>query len=193
MRPAWRRTRILWPDGNILRRRWDRLETVVVISLAALFLIAGPAIAIAAGRLADGSMLRQVRAEHAWHRVTATLASRDARRLETAASSWVVLSARASWTAGGHARTGRVPVSPGTGKHGTVAIWVDAAGRLTGPPSARADLPLEVAVVAASAPLGLACILAMAGVGARGALDRRRLADWENCWRAIGPKWSRQL
>jgi hypothetical protein len=176
-----------------LRRRWDRLESVITLGLAALFLIAGPLIAIAAGRLADSSMLRQVRAEHTWHRVTATLASRDARRLESSASNWVLMSARASWTASGHARTGRVPVSPGAGKHGTVRIWVDAAGRLTGPPSARVDLPLEVAVVAASAPLGLACVLAMAGVGARSALDRRRMAAWENAWRATGPRWSRQL
>ena len=99
---------------------------------------------------------------------------------------------RARWTAGGSVRTGRVPVSPAQRTRGTAAVWVDAAGRLTGPPGALADRTLEVSLAAASGALGLACVLFLAGAGARVLLDRRRMAGWETAWRAVGPQWSRR-
>jgi hypothetical protein len=51
MRQAGRAAPFLWPGRNALRRRWDRIESAVVIGLAALFLIAGPAGPPADGRL----------------------------------------------------------------------------------------------------------------------------------------------
>jgi hypothetical protein len=32
----------------------------------------------------------------------------------------------------------------------------------------------------------------LAGVATRLVLNRRRMADWDRAWRAIGPQWSRQ-
>jgi hypothetical protein len=106
MRQPGRAAPFLWPDRNVLRRRWDRIESAVVISLVALFLIAGPAAAIAAGRAADRAVLGQAHGEQGWRRVTATLIRRDSERLQSATSGLVMLSVRARWRAGGSDRTG---------------------------------------------------------------------------------------
>jgi hypothetical protein len=192
MRQAGRAALFLWPDRNVLRRRWDRIESAVVIGLVALFLIAGPAAAVAAGRAADRAVLAQAHGQQAWRRVTATLIRRDTDRLQSATSGSAALFARARWSAGGRGRTGWVPVSPGQRRRGTAAVWVGADGRLTGPPGALANRDLEVSLAAASGALGLACVLFLAGAGARGVLDRRRMAGWETAWRAAGPQWSRR-
>jgi len=70
-----------------------------------------------------------------------------------------------------------------------VKVWVDAAGRLAGPPAppgwfgSRAEADGVVAV------LLLAELLCGAGLAAHGVVDRRRLAAWDAEWRAIGPAW----
>jgi hypothetical protein len=192
MRQAGRAAPFLRPDRHGLRRRWDRIESAVLIGLAALFLIAGPAAAIAAGRAADRAVLGQARGEQAWHRVTATLIRRDPDDLQSASGRSTLL-VRARWSAAaGAGRTGWVPVTPAQWKRGTAPVWVDAAGRLTGPPGALAGRPLEVSLAAASGALGLACVLFLAGAGARVLLDRRRMAGRETAWRAVGPQWSRR-
>jgi hypothetical protein len=192
MRPAVRAARYLRPGRNALRRRWDRIESSVVIGLVALFLIGGPAVAVAAGRAADRAVLARTHGEQNWRRVPATLSRHDPRRLQSAASGAFTLLARARWRAGGRARTGWVPVSPAQWRRGTAAVWVDPGGRLTGPPGALAHRDLDVALGAASGALGLACVLFLAGAAARGLLDRRRLAGWEAAWQAVGPQWSRR-
>ena len=51
-------------------------------------------------------------------------------------------------------------------------------------PTARSGLGLE------SAPLAL--ILWLAGYLAKAVLNRRRLADWEQAWRTVEPRWTCQ-
>jgi hypothetical protein len=188
-----RRVRFVRPAGNALRRRTDRIESAIVAGLLAFFVLAGPAAAIVAGSLVDHAMLGQARAEQSWRRVTATLTHPDARRLEASASNWVVQSARASWTVGGRTHTGWIPLAAPPGKARTASVWVNSRGALTGPPSAYADLHLAVGLAALSAVLAVAAIVFLAGVATRLVLNRRRMAEWDAAWRAIGPQWSRQL
>jgi hypothetical protein len=155
--------------------------------------IAGPAAAITAGRLADSRVLQEARAEQAWRQVTATVVWGDAQRLEPSPSGWLVLSEQAAWTAGGRTRTAWVPVSTGAGRHETVGVWLQNDGKLAAPPSARANLDWDVALAAVSAILGLAVLLAGIGVGTRCLLNWRRMTNWENAWRTIGPEWRREL
>lgn len=107
MRQAGRAVRVLWPGRNALRRRWDRIESAVVIGLVALFLIAVPLAAIAAGRAADRSVLRQGHGEQSWRQVTATLSRRDSRRLQSSASGtaavWAAADGRPTGPPGGRA------------------------------------------------------------------------------------------
>ena len=188
-----RRVRFVRPTGNALRRRSDRIESALGAGLLAFFVLAGPGAAIAAGSLADHAMLGQVRAEQSWHRVTATLTHPDARRLEASASDWVVQSAQASWTVGGRTHTGWIPLAAPPGKARTASVWVNSAGHLTGSPSAYADLHLAVGLAALSAALVVAALVFLVAVASRLVLNRRRMADWDRAWRAIGPQWSRQL
>lgn len=188
-----RRVRFVRPAGNALRRRSDRIESAIVAGLLALFVLAGPGAAIAAGSAVDHAMLGQVRAEQSWRPVTATLAHPDARRLEASASNWVMQSARATWTAAGRTHTGRIPLAAPPGKARTVSVWVDADGTPTGPPSAYANLHLAVGLAAFAAGLVVAFILALAAVATRFLLNRQRMAGWDRAWQVIGPHWSRQL
>jgi hypothetical protein len=192
MRLSWHRMRFLRPDRNPLRRRWDRFESAIAIGLLALLLTGGSVLGVAAGRLADSRVLQQVQAERSWHQVTAAIAPGDVARVAAAASRWSATPARVSWTADGRVRTARVSVTPGAGRHGTITVWVNGQGRLTGTPAAYPNLRAEVAVFAVSAVLGLACALSVAWAGARRLLDQRRMAAWEAEWRLIGPQWSRR-
>jgi len=73
-----------------------------------------------------------------------------------------------------------------------VMVWVDAAGRLTGPPSLPSQARNQAVAAAILAPLVLAMIVLCAGQLAHGALEQRRLAAWDAEWRATGPRWTRQ-
>jgi hypothetical protein len=188
-----RRIRFVRPTGNALRRRSDRIESAIVAGLLALFVLGGPVSAIVAGSLVDHAMQGEVRAEQSWQRVTATLAHPGTPRLQATASDWVVQSVRASWMVGGRTHTGYVPLASSPGKAKTVSVWVSPRGALTGPPSAYADLHLAVGLAAAGAALVLAAVLFLAGLATRLVLNRRRMADWDRAWRAVGPQWSRQL
>jgi hypothetical protein len=156
-------------------------------------MLAGPGAAIAAGSLTDHSMLGQVRAQQSWHQVTATLARPGARQTDVSASNWILQPARATWTAAGHTHSGFIPLAAPPAKTGKVTVWVDAAGQLTGPPSAAASLHLTVGLAAFAGALAVACILFLASVVTRRLMNRRRMADWDSAWRAVGPEWSRQL
>ena len=189
----YRRAGFLWPDGNTLRRRADRIESAIMAGLIAVLLLVAPAAAFAAGSLADHAARGQATAEQAWHQVTATLTSRGARQMESSPAGWSMLSAPARWTADGQVHTGWVPVDPTAPHARTVQMWVNAAGTPTGPPGARSTLRLAVALAALGGVLVTGFLLFLAGLAARVALNRQRLAGWEQAWRAVGPRWSRQL
>ena len=75
--PATRRGRVwrgLWPDHNPVRRASDRAEAAIVAMLLAVFLIAAPLLAFAAGHWVYHSGLRAEQAQAAaWHVVPAVL------------------------------------------------------------------------------------------------------------------------
>jgi hypothetical protein len=189
----YRRAGFLWPDGNMLRRRADRIESAIMAGLLAVLLLAAPAAAYAAGSLADHAARGQARAEQAWHQVTATLTSRGGQQMERSPVGWSMLSAPARWTADGQVHTGWVPVDPTAPRARTVRLWVNAAGMPSGPPGARSTLRLAVALAGLGGALLTGFLLFLAGVAARAALNRRRMTSWERAWQAVGPRWSRQL
>jgi hypothetical protein len=188
-----RRAGILWPDGNSLRRRADRIESVIMAGLLAVLLLAVPAAAFAAGSLADHATRGEARAEQTWHQVTATFTSHGTPRLEPSASGMSLPSARARWTDGGQVRTGWVPVDPTAPHAQTAVVWVNAAGAPTGTPAALSALHLAVALAGLAGALLAGFLVFLAGVTARVALDRKRIVGWERAWQTVGPQWSRQL
>ncbi len=176
----------LWPDHNPLRRTIDRVEAGVAGILGIIFLAGAPLAALTAAHLAGGSGTRFASAYQAtWRQVPASL-------LAAAPEPGIYQpSVPAIWKApDGTPRTGRIAVQPGQGAHGTVMVWVDKTGRLTGPPLRS---PAGSAVAAGVlAPLAAGVLLFCAGGLVHRMLERRRLAAWDADWRVTGPRWTRK-
>jgi hypothetical protein len=129
---AWavRAVRGLWPDRNPLRRTVDRAEAVVVAALAVAFLAGAPLAAVAAGHYAYAHTSRTAAQRAAWHQVPAKLDT-----TVPASGYGDQATVRASWTApGGRRHTSMVPAPAVAPARGMVMIWLNQAGRLTGPP-----------------------------------------------------------
>ncbi len=187
---AMRVARGLWPDRNPLRRSLDRVEGLIVTGLAVAFLAGAPLAAATAGHIAYSYGARTAHAQQAaWHQVPAVL-------LATVPTSWYtgyLPQEQARWKApGGARRIGPVPAPPGKRAGSTVRVWVDAAGRLTGPPLQPQQVRGQEALAVIFAPVLLGLVLLCAGRLAHCLLERRRLAAWDGEWRATGPLWTRQ-
>jgi hypothetical protein len=177
-------------DRNPLRRTSDRIETLVLILLAVVFLAAAPLAAAASGTWAHASAQRAEVAQAASrYPVTAVVLTVAAPQAAGYGSS--VSIAQARWTApDGAAVTRGVLVPVGTAVHARLSIWTTRDGQ----PAAR---PLNESQVASTTLLGeaagvgaLAIVLALGGVLARWSLNRRRLAAWDADWAVIGPRWT---
>jgi len=71
-----------------------------------------------------------------------------------------------------------------------VLVWTDQAGQAVGPPLRHVQVAIRVGVAEGLTVLVLAVALMVAAGLVRWALDRRRLADWDEDWLATGPRWS---
>jgi hypothetical protein len=183
----------LWPDPNPLRRTVDRAEGLIVAALAVAFLAGAPLAAVAAGHAVYGYGARAASAQRAaWHQVPAVLlASVPASGFGYAYAYQPAAPAR--WALrDGTRRTGAVPAPWGAQAGATVRVWVDAAGRVTGPPMLPSQVGGQAVVAAMFAPLALGVIMLCAGLLVHAVLTRRRLAGWDADWRATGPQWSRR-
>ena len=187
---ATRVVRGLWPDRNPLRRTLDRVEGALVGGLTVAFLACAPVAAVAAWHAAYSYGARAEYAQQAaWHQVPAVLLAAAATNGYTGYEPVV----RARWIApDGVRRTGVVPALPGAAAGSTVRVWVDAAGRLTGPPLQPLQVRDQAALVAILAPIVLGEILLFTGQLAHYLLGRRRLAAWDAEWRVISLQWTRQ-
>ena len=188
---AARLARRLGLDRNPLRRRTDKVAACLAAVLIAVFLAGAPVLAAVAVVWAGRAAAAEQWAARSWRPVPAVLEQAAVPpAMELSGRSWV----RARWTApDGRARAGEISVNGALPAGRTVLLWVDAAGFPTGPPpSRRVVLAREdTAAVVAIGALGIVLLcLACAG---RWVLDRRRLAEWEAGWAAVGPQWTRRF
>ncbi|MFB4284157.1 hypothetical protein ACBJ59_53335 [Nonomuraea sp. MTCD27] len=189
--PMMLRLRLYLPDGNRLRRRSDRLESVLVLSAVALVLVSiWPA--VLAGRLGYEAALQD---EHARlstrHQVTATL-------LEDAPSTRISFTevpserptAAARWTTpAGEERTARIP-APALARAGsTVAVWLDASGKPAPPPTD--PLVLQMRGMATGLLIVLAAAISALGsyAGWRRWADQVRYREWDLAWERADNTW----
>lgn len=184
-----RRLREFWPDRNPLRRRWDRAETVILGGLLAAFLIGGSLAALGAGRWAYEGALQARHAEQAAvHQVPAVMLTSA-----TPALAGLDTMARAWWRApDGVRRTGQVYPPAGSTAGTTVRVWVDADGWQATPPLETAQVQGQGVLASVLTVMAVAALLWGAGLAVHVAADRRRMAAWDEEWRATGPKWSRR-
>jgi hypothetical protein len=173
----------LWPDRNPLRRASDRAEAGLIAGLAVAFLLGGPVIAMAIWHLAFTTTLTTTEAEHAgWHPVPARL-------LATAPESYGYdVTVLARWRAPGGVRSGRITVRPGTRAGTTVTVWAGPSGVLAHTPMSQLQAALQADATAALAVPCWGMLLLSAGIIGRHLLDVRRLAAWDDDWRAMDPR-----
>jgi hypothetical protein len=176
-------------DRNPLRRRSDRVETVIVAALFAAFLGGAPFAVHAAAAGASAASQRELRAQQAnFRQVTAVLL--EAAWTPQGYGFTISSQADARWVApDGKVRTDMIAVPADAKAGSTVRIWTNLSGDLVTP--LRQDqiaLRADLAGMAAVAALG--AVLLITGAVVRRALNRRRLADWDADWLATGPRWS---
>jgi hypothetical protein len=186
--PLRRKLREFWPDRNPLRRRWDRAEAVIVAGLLAAFVIVGTLAALVTGRWAYEGALRARDAElDTFRQVPAVLLTTASEQPDL-----YYASAKAWWRApDGVRHTGQVSSLAGSPAGTTVKVWVNAAGRLADPPLQPTQMQGQAVVTAMMAVMAVAAVLWSAGLTAHYMAHRRRMAAWDDEWRAFGPKWSR--
>lgn len=180
-------------DRNPLRRRSDRAETAVLAALVAALAAGGPFAAMAAGAWEHAAAHREQSAQEAsWRLVPAVVRGAPVvDPVRTGATAATGFEAPARWTApDGTAVTGRIPVPADTTPGTTIRIWVARDGVLAGAPLRDSQVQAQAALAEVYGVAGTAVTVAVAGLLARRALDRRRLAAWDAEWRSVGPRWT---
>lgn len=193
-RPArWRRVvNGLRPDRNPLRRPVDRVESMLMLGLLAVFLVAAPVTAFGVGRWVwDGATVTARSEQAAWHRVGAVVRQDVPAPADNPYGAVYLAQVPVRWIApDGTAHTGRVAAQAGLRAGARVAVWTSVSGQLTGPPLGRAQILHQAAFAGLMSGLGCSVLLAVAALAVRRMLQRRRLAAWDAEWRATGPLWS---
>ena len=163
-RGGTRLARALGLDGNPLRRASDRAEAWVRIGLLAVFLVAGPLAALAAGGWAYHAGAAAARAHAAPAYPVTARAPQPARTI-----TYLPRNDQGS------------PVWTGT-------QWQGAGASAGGGASAGTGEVLAIVMTLAFTALALLAVLRLT----KAVLIRRRLAAWESAWSVVGPRWSRR-
>ncbi|MFI6456303.1 hypothetical protein ACIBF6_32665 [Streptosporangium amethystogenes] len=174
-------------DGNPLRRRSDRIETVAVLVSLLLF-VAGLWPAAGLGRQAYQDGLR-AELTAPYRRAVAAEVVDTARPAEPGLGGQA---RTVRWrVANGPPRTGQVVLPPAAPPGSRIEIWLDAAGRLTDPPQSRVETVTVAAFTAIGVMAGVSMILLVFLVGLRVLLNRYRDAAWERAWSLADQRWHR--
>ena len=177
-------------DDNPLRRASDRAETLVLIVLAAVFVVCAPLIAPAAGAWAHAAAQRAEVAQAAsWRQVTAVVVK--APTPPVVGYEYFASMAQARWTApDGAVVTNAVPVPAGTTAGAKVSVWTTRDGQPTPAPLNDSQVTNLTSLAELAGVAGLAVALALTDSLARWWLNRRRLAAWDADWQATEPRWT---
>jgi hypothetical protein len=175
------------PDRNPLRRASDRVETAVLAVLVIAFVVAAPFAALAAGSY---SLARARQAQVAEQASSYQVPARVL-KLDTKGTTYGDPQAQARWTAhDGRVITGEITVPLGATAGSTQWVWTTASGQVTNPPLVDSQVTGQAYFAEGFTVFTLAVLLGIAGLVARWALDKRRMAAWDAEWRATGPRWT---
>jgi hypothetical protein len=180
------------PDRNPLRRASDRVETALLALLVVAFLAAAPFTALAGAAWAHARAHEaQLTEQASWHQVPALVLTVTSGVRDGGGYAGLETQAQARWRApDGKVVTREIPVMPGTVAGATVRLWMTSDGQLTDAPLQNSQVAGDVAFAGTVSVIALATLLAIAGMLARRALDRRRMAAWDAEWRVTGPRWT---
>jgi hypothetical protein len=174
-------------DGNPLRRRSDRIETLAVLMTLLIF-IAGLWPMVALGRQTYANGL-QAELDPAHQRAIVAEVVDKPRASWRATGSWT----RTVWwtTPEGSMRTGQVVLPAGTPAGSQTKIWVDGTGRPTAFPQSHQRTIVVTASTVIVAVIWTVATLSLCLAGVRALLNRRRDAEWEKAWMLADQRWRR--
>ena len=164
----------------------------MIAGLIVALVIAAPVLAVMAGHWARAAGIREQHAEAIRRQVPATVQRvTPAQQNDVPAPAGTVWM-RARWTApDGQARRGWIPISPRAAGSST-RVWVSPSGSLTGQPLRRSQLQARIAMAESLTVLVLGLLARLADRARRRLFSRRRLANWDQAWRAVEPQWTGQ-
>ena len=180
-------------ERNPLRRRTDRIEAALRLTMIMLALIAVPVTAIAVGRWADHLALHRAHAQQATeHLVNAVLLAPARPAGGTGPYTSIQMTwALARWTPPGRpARTGEILTVAGARRGTLVPTWISASGAVAAAPPPYREIVGDVCIAFITTCLVSLQVLVEVQALVRRVLDRRRLTAWETEWRANGPLWT---
>ncbi|MEU2060806.1 hypothetical protein [Streptomyces sp. NPDC013455] len=173
---------------NPLRRHSDVVEAWTVLAAWVLALVAGVLAGVLAARASAAAFearLAQV------HTVSAVL-TEDSARTPPAGTGYDDgrVWAAVRWTDGdGSVHADRAKVLPGAPAGTRVTVWANQDDRVVPAPVSGASADVQSALTGALVgPLAGAAVWG-AGWGVRKRLIRRRMAEWDEEWKQIGPRW----
>ncbi|MFG2634662.1 hypothetical protein ACGFX8_12150 [Streptomyces sp. NPDC048362] len=173
---------------NSLRRHSDVVEGWIVLATWVLALLCAAVVGVVATQASDSAF--SARRAHL-HTVTAVLTA-DAAKSPRDGTGYddgrVWASVR--WTdADGSRHTDRTKVYPGAPAGSRLTVWTNQTHRVVPPPVTGASAGLQAALTGVL--VGPSAGAAVWGVGwvVRSRLIRRRMAEWDEEWKHIGPRW----
>ncbi|MEU8687944.1 hypothetical protein [Streptomyces sp. NPDC048665] len=168
---------------NPLRRHSDVVEGWVVLVIWMLTILAGGVAGAVAAQSVDRSL-----GVHAVHAVLTGAAARTPVGAGGHDDGRVWAAVR--WTdADGSAHTGRAKVSPGAPAGTRITIWTDPRDRVVSAPLTGAAATLEAGMTGALVAVSVGAGAWGTGWVVRTRLIRRRMAEWDEEWKRIGPRW----
>lgn len=185
---------------NPLRRATDLAEAWVALVAALLLVTAAPVVGWIAGTLADESLRQSVRIQRQQRHPTtatvlapATVAGPAAFDPGSTAAREQRRAVSAEWTApDGTRRTGRVTTGLWSPRKGaTFTVWTDGSGRTVPRPMDPGTARAHAALAGIGAALAFGLLVECLRLIVLWRLVRRRFADLDRAWAAVGPDWGR--
>lgn len=169
---------------NTLRRDSDVREGWIVMVTWVLAIAAGILAGAAAAHVVDARLAARAAQVHA---VPAVL-SDDAPLVAVGGGERVWAPVR--WTdAGGAAHTGRARVLAGASEGTRITVWTERADRVVSAPTTGAKATVDASLTGAVVAPSVSVTIWAAGWLIRRCLLRRRLEEWGEEWKQVGPQW----
>ncbi|MEU6591016.1 hypothetical protein ABZ923_17660 [Streptomyces sp. NPDC046881] len=173
---------------NPLKRHSDVVEAWIVLAGWLLALIAGVFAGVVAARTSESAFTARLAQVHP----VAAVLTDDAARTPAAGSGYDDgrVWAAVRWTdADGSVHTDRAKVFPGAPAGTRITVWANRSDRVVPAPVTGAAADLQSALTGALVAPAAGALVWGAGWLVRGRLIRRRMAEWDEEWKQIGPRW----
>ncbi|MBX7548081.1 hypothetical protein ABZX95_10450 [Streptomyces sp. NPDC004232] len=174
--------------SNPLRRHSDVVEAWIILATWVFAILCGAVAGLAAAHNADAAFSVRRAHVHAVHAVITDDAARPTASGTGYDDGRVWAAVR--WTdAHGAVHTDRAKIVPGAPAGSRITVWTNSANRVVSPPVTGAAADLQAALTGALVAPTAGAAVWVVGWGVRTRLIRRRMAEWDEEWKHIGPRW----